>query len=1141
MVKTVQQILICLGIFAFMGSSVRADRFTDEVEPYLKKFCNGCHGKKDPKGGLDLTKFTSDRSVIASFRKWDNITTFIRSGEMPPKGSSQPEIEQSNALLNAVENLLLEEARKHAGDPGFVPPRRLSNTEYDHSIRDLTGVDIRPARDFPADPAGGEGFDNTGEALSMSPNLLKKYLSAAQQVADHLLLKTDGVTFASTPAVSYNERRKLTELAIIDFYNQREVDVQAYVEAAWRYRYLEADIPLADYATARGLSPEYLHLVFETLSRSSGGSGFMKHLGKFWDAVPMPQSETQVPDEFHQLISFIEYSRRTLTPELKGLIKSNAGNWPIHWLDFRAKTAAVRDQFSEEQLRGEQLLVTQRVPEYNEEEGAVSLFLHVEQGFVEGNGYVVVEEPIFSTNRNLPKNDEEREKHQVVKLHEVLKQYQPELAQQLKFGTHPAQDEDNDESASIAADSFVAATGDRIEIQLTQEALEQLKGKFLLLPCKLDAETSSGVSLFVQTAIRNAPQSSFGNSAVHFIVPGSPAAKQLRESATPFCSTFPNRFFYVDAKRGLAAGFHLVEGFFRDDKPLVEKVLSEAEVAQLNKMWEELDLVTNRTETLLRGFVWFERSERHVLHGREWDYLRAEDPALVTPEMLDRFEIQYLKKMGTPSKAGTLEAQRRVIEPENPSDKFDMVHGFFEDIRAGLKKQQAVLAAAEPKGVADVLEFAARAYKRSLTEQESSGLKTLYQSLRDDGQTVEFSLRGVVTAVLMSPEFIYRYNGNQAGKGVVPLKGRDLASRLSYFLWSSVPDDALLQAAESDQLVNGEQLKSHAQRMLHDDRITALSQEFFGQWLRYRDYLEKDPINAQAFPEYTDALRLAIAREPIELATWVIRHDLPITTLINSDTTFVNGVLARHYGGTIKAQWEQTRAELRKHQQETKQPVFSNDELDAMWFEVDGIRAEGRGGLFGMAVILAKNSGGQRTSPVKRGFWTVHHLLGQHFPPPPADVPELPESVEGGGFSLRQLLEAHVEDVSCAICHKHFDYLGLAQEGFDPIGRIRSHDAAGRPIDNAVVLPDGETAKGVEGLIKYIEKHRQDEFVRTFCRKFLGYALGRSVELSDQPLLDEMQVALETNEYRFSVLVMKVVESPQFRNQRARDFVTSAR
>jgi len=309
--------------------------------------------------------------------------------------------------------------------------------------------------------------------------------------------------------------------------------------------------------------------------------------------------------------------------------------------------------------------------------------------------------------------------------------------------------------------------------------------------------------------------------------------------------------------------------------------------------------------------------------------------------------------------------------------------------------------------------------------------------------------------------------------------------------------------------------------MLKHGRIAAFAREFFGQWLRYRDYLVKDPINAPAFPEYTDELRNAMFEEPERLATHLIQNDEPIISLLNSDATFVNRRLAKHYGGKIESAYETAAARDALHD----------------WRRVNGLHAAGRGGLFGMAVILTKNSAGERTSPVKRGFWSVHHLLGQHFPPPPADVPELPKSEKAATRSIRQLLADHTADARCAMCHTHFDSLGLAMEGFDPIGRARTKDAAGRPIDNMAVLPNGESAQGIPALINYVEKHRNQDFVRTLCRKFLGYALGRSVVLSDQPLLTEMEKALESEEYRFSALFRTVVLSPQFRKQRGQDFV----
>ena len=210
------------------------------------------------------------------------------------------------------------------------------------------------------------------------------------------------------------------------------------------------------------------------------------------------------------------------------------------------------------------------------------------------------------------------------------------------------------------------------------------------------------------------------------------------------------------------------------------------------------------------------------------------------------------------------------------------------------------------------------------------------------------------------------------------------------------------------------------------------------------------------------------------------------------------------------------------------------------WVSVDGMRQQGRGGLLGMAVFLTKFSQPERTSPVKRGFWVFHKVLGQHIPAPPADVAVLPaKETDTNGKTIRELLKLHTDDAKCARCHVRFDPIGLSMEGFDPIGRTRNKDLAGRAVDNAVQLPNGKEVRGVPEFAEYLATHRRDEFIRTLCRKFLGYALGRSLVLSDQPLLEAMETALEENDYRFSSLFETVVLSSQFRNERCRDFTTA--
>jgi len=1135
---TISSLASFLWVSIFLATSSQinaADEFQDRIRPFAKKYCAECHNSKKANADLDFTHYTSGADVVRDFRHWINVIEFIQGGEMPPpEEKNQPTIGEREQVVASIKTLLSVAAQKNAGDPGEILPRRLSNTEYDLSVRDLTGVDVKATANFPADPAGGEGFDNTGEALSMSPNLLKKYLSAGQQVASHLVLKTDGITFSPFPVTSYNERKKLTEQAIIDFYHAHDVQTIDYLAAAWRFRYRvdeDREITIEHWAQRHGLSKKYLATIFATLQEAPAASGYLKQLGEKWLAVPPPTEDGQRPRQLIEVERYIQFCKSQFYDLNQNLIRANAGTWPIGQLDFRAKTAALRDRCNNDRMTSQFSLRFDRLRSPQDEKDArdVSLFIRIEPA-VDGaqDNYVVLHRPVFSKNGSPPRNAEEEKKHEVVSLKQFLTQHAPSISKSLSFGVHP-------KGSSLDAESIALKAPANIEIKLTPEMLKQLNDKHLLMKCELDPEHGREGSVYIQYSIDKPLDDKYGNNVQLLIYRDSKLAAGISASNEQFCHAFPSQFFYVHKERGLAAGFHLVEGFFRDDQPLVQKVLDDSEINELNQLWEELDFVTQSAETLIRGFVWFERSERHVLHDERFDFLRPEDPKLVEEEMLTRFEKVYLGKMGV--KLVEDSSKPNLIKPESPSDKYDMIHGFFEQIRHGLAHRQKLMKHAEQSALRDFELLAKRAYRRSLQPRETESLRKLYQRLRDQGQDVEGSLRGVLTAVLMSPDFCYRYTESPKGSNAVALSNQALASRLSYFLWSSIPDDELLAVAEQGKLTSDEALQSQTRRMMKDPRINAFAREFLGQWLRYRDYLAKDPINAEAFRGYDDPLRQAMFEEPIQVATDLIQNDKPITDLLTTDSTFVNGTLANHYGGEIAARY---RTELSKWTNDVKRrglPVPKSPEMT--WHKVTGLREVGRGGLFGMGVILTKNSAGERTSPVKRGFWAVHHLLGKHFPPPPADVPELPPGEKEATKTIRELIAEHTAHTKCAICHTHFDSVGLAMEGFDPIGRARTKDLAGRTIDNVATLPNGETAKGIPGLIDYIDKHRKQDFVRTMSRKFLGYALGRSVVLSDQPLLDKMESELEKNNYRFSIMFETVIKSPQFRKQRGKQFVAA--
>lgn len=273
LLKALAVVVLFSDVIPAMGD----DQYVTSVRPYIERYCVECHNASDPRGDLDFTRFESSADVIAGFRRWNHVIEFILGGQMPPEDSPRPSVTESNLVVQSIRSILIADAIRNAGDPGVVLPRRLSNSEYNYSIRDLTGVDIRPTRDFPADPAGGEGFDNTGEALGTTPNLVRKYLGAAQLVADHLVLRTDGVSFAPFPVTSYNERTKLTEQAILDFYDQHSVDLHDYFEAAWKYRHRVNGLDLTidqwvaqehSGTASSSLSPRYLRMIWDRILTS---------------------------------------------------------------------------------------------------------------------------------------------------------------------------------------------------------------------------------------------------------------------------------------------------------------------------------------------------------------------------------------------------------------------------------------------------------------------------------------------------------------------------------------------------------------------------------------------------------------------------------------------------------------------------------------------------------------------------------------------------------------------------------------------------------------------------------------------------------------------------------------------------------
>jgi hypothetical protein len=419
---------------------------------------------------------------------------------------------------------------------------------------------------------------------------------------------------------------------------------------------------------------------------------------------------------------------------------------------------------------------------------------------------------------------------------------------------------------------------------------------------------------------------------------------------------------------------------------------------------------------------------------------------------------------------------------------------------------------AEPGHLASLLKFAERAYRRPMSQRERDDLLAFYRSLRAaDGMSHEAAMRDALVSVLMSPHFCYRLDLSSADEGAHFASEFALASRLSYFLWSSMPDEELLARAAAGDLHEPKVLVAQARRMMQDERVRGLATEFAGNWLDFRRFEEHNAVDRERFPTFTSELRQSMFEEPLRFILHMLQTDRSVLECLYGDYTFVNDTLARHYGmPTVHAAADQ-------------------------WVKLENAGKYDRGGLLPMAVFLTKNSPGLRTSPVKRGYWVVRRLLGETIPPPPPDVPELPADEAKLDLPLPQMLAQHRDNKSCSVCHERFDSMGLVFENFGPVGERRTEDLAGRAVDATVTFPTGGEGNGVAGLRQYIREHRQDDFLDNLCRKLLSYGLGRSLVLSDEITVRDMRAKLAANDYRFSSLVESIVTSPQFSIDRDRN------
>ncbi len=412
-----------------------------------------------------------------------------------------------------------------------------------------------------------------------------------------------------------------------------------------------------------------------------------------------------------------------------------------------------------------------------------------------------------------------------------------------------------------------------------------------------------------------------------------------------------------------------------------------------------------------------------------------------------------------------------------------------------------------------LLTFASRAFRRPVSAEDARIIAGIYDQSMAETDDFQKAAQLIVQSLLTRPQFLFRIEDEAPGQDARQVDDYAMASRLSYFLWSSMPDETLMKLAQEGRLQDEKVLQEQVQRMLKDPKSISLAQEFASQWLGFRRILYEKKPDSNLFPSYTDQLEQSMYQEAVMTFDDLVKQDKSVLEILDSKTTFLNETLAEHYGiAGIEGD------EMRKVELTTDQ----------------------RGGFAAMGSVLVATSFPGRTSPVIRGQWILDALIGSKVPPPPDGI-EIDESkLSDKSLSKKERLAAHSVNATCAVCHERLDPFGFTLENYDAIGRFRTMEGD-QAVDSTGELKGGPNLSGLPGLKNYLMTTKRDAFLHQMAQKSLGFALGRSLEYYDESVIQTAVADLKDNDHRFSALATAIVNSYPFRYRREQGYLTDAK
>ncbi len=1065
--RSTRAVLVWCAVWLLSFATAPAAELS-EARPLVSQFCVDCHGADSPAAHLNLEQLTSQPEFATQFRTWEKVIERLKDGRMPPADAPQPTAADRKQLIEAIAGDLNAYIERYAGDPGNIVVRQLTSAEYAYSIEDLTGLDLIDEHDFVHDAVGGAGFTNAGDVQFIDDATLQRYLESAKKVAAHAVIGAGPLQFDVDRGKTGRELSAIRRIQqIYRSHGFRTAageggepfGLELYSKAfyvAWRFRHRQplgqTEATLADFARAEGLEPrfaEYIHSLLTAPAHRFPTNDIVERWRNLPEAGAVPESgAVSVREACKEIYDRLRYWQHLLASESSD-----------------EEEAAVLSDGAVELSNASSFKARLDWPEGSDRATLELAVLPVARP--QAKPLVVWRHPRMRFRRD-------RKWTAYQPLRAVLS---GESADQLQFGHHPA-------DAEIDADDFVLGATEKLVLAFPVPAGAK-SGQFVV-DVMLDA--THGDEDVVRCTVSDGVNpgetvAATGTYSVLLADPDGPTYRWLKPGIEEFARTLPEVSHrepapsdrdpipapfdrtYNSAERN---HFHAKLKYHRDDRFLVAYLLDDATRVQLDQAWADL----------LTSFDYHDEFYRVVAR---------------------KFALPENRRMAD------IDAAWIASLPDEPRAYSERL---YTDYLAG----QRALTMAEPNHVEQAVELAERAWRRPLSTAEQDRLRGFYTRLRDNHVEHVEAMQLMLARILVAPAFLYRTEAPPPSPTLVPLSDWELASRLSYFLWSSIPDEPLRRAAAAGRLRDPETLAAEVRRLLHDSKASRFATEFFGQWFGFYRFDQHRGVDAGRFPEFNDALKQAMYDEAISFFTHIVRENRPVDEILFADYTFADAQLARHYG----------------------LPAVESRES----VKLAGAGQYHRGGLLRLGAVLTVTSAPLRTSPVKRGDWVLRRVLGTPVPPPPADAGSITaDDVQPDGQTLRQRLEAHRREASCVNCHSRMDPLGFALEQYDSIGRWRERYRDDQPIDTSGVLGDGAEISGVIGLLDYLKAHRS-QFHQVLVTRLLGYALGRPELASDRPLLDELAGELDREPDgggSLCDLVVRIVSSRQFRYRRASD------